>query len=64
MATPEERLVRYELALQKIARSREGAERPEWFGAHDSGNFDDVEQNGYQIATHDFADIADEALAE
>ena len=40
------------------------AEKPEWCAAHDGGNFDDVEQNGYAIAEWGYAERAEKVLTE
>lgn len=52
---------RMEQALRKIA-SLKPKEEPEWGGATDSGNYDEVEANGWDICAWGVAEIAEQAL--
>lgn len=56
-----DKLERMEQALRKIA-SKKPKEKPEWGDADDSGNYDDIGVNGWDICAWEVAEIAEQAL--
>jgi len=55
-------IAHYKKAFHKIADMKPVGKSPTWRGAHDGGNYDDCETNGYELAAWAAAVIAEEAL--